>query len=551
MAVQPMYTPSIGDFYVELTAQFVAGTDTTITVSDTSYLPSAPNTATIRMADKSALVTVKYTEKTATTLTGVTVLEGDVTGATTATYPVGSWASRPLTASDVKTIQDNITDLSVNKVDLSQVAGLASETYVNTAVAGKVDKVTGKDLSTNDYDNAAAAEVAKVANKVDKVDGKGLSTNDYTTAEKTKLSGIEAEAEVNIIGTVSVNGSPLTPVNKGVNIDISGKLDKVYTAAEDDYIIKVDPTDHIAKPMLAGTQTAAWVDVTNKPFATIGTGLTVTNNALTADTQFKFEVFTSLPTASSAYAQTIALIAKSEPGTQNIYDEYGCVEVSGAWQWELFGTTQFSLNIVQSASGITINNTALQSATSAQNGLLTATDFATFNGKQDALQYDTVPTSGSSNHLTSGSLKTAFDLKADASDLTAHTGNTNNPHGVTKAQVGLGSAEDGAQINVIESIKVNGTAQTITSKEVNITVPVITVYSVTVASSDWSGTTATKTVSGILASATAHECSPAPADMSKAVTAQMYVSAVANNTLTFTCTTAPTESITFNVMQVV
>ena len=36
-----------------------------------------------------------------------------------------------------------------------------------------------------------------LAAKVDKVTGKGLSTNDYTTAEKTKLAGIAAGAEVN------------------------------------------------------------------------------------------------------------------------------------------------------------------------------------------------------------------------------------------------------------------------------------------------------------------------------------------------------------------
>lgn len=35
-------------------------------------------------------------------------------------------------------------------------------------------------------------------NKVDKVSGKGLSTNDYTTAEKNKLDGIQSGAEVNI-----------------------------------------------------------------------------------------------------------------------------------------------------------------------------------------------------------------------------------------------------------------------------------------------------------------------------------------------------------------
>ena len=35
-------------------------------------------------------------------------------------------------------------------------------------------------------------------NKVDKVSGKDLSTNDFTTAEKTKLAGIEDGAQVNI-----------------------------------------------------------------------------------------------------------------------------------------------------------------------------------------------------------------------------------------------------------------------------------------------------------------------------------------------------------------
>lgn len=33
-----------------------------------------------------------------------------------------------------------------------------------------------------------------IEGKVDKVSGKGLSTNDYTTAEKNKLAGIAANA---------------------------------------------------------------------------------------------------------------------------------------------------------------------------------------------------------------------------------------------------------------------------------------------------------------------------------------------------------------------
>lgn len=61
-------------------------------------------------------------------------------------------------------------------------------------ISGKVDKVSGKGLSTNDYTTAEKNAVATIGDKVDKVSGKGLSTNDYTTAEKNKLSGIEAGA---------------------------------------------------------------------------------------------------------------------------------------------------------------------------------------------------------------------------------------------------------------------------------------------------------------------------------------------------------------------
>lgn len=44
-----------------------------------------------------------------------------------------------------------------------------------------------------------------VTNKVDKVTGKGLSTNDYTTNEKNKLAGISLGAEVNVQSDWSVN----------------------------------------------------------------------------------------------------------------------------------------------------------------------------------------------------------------------------------------------------------------------------------------------------------------------------------------------------------
>lgn len=102
----------------------------------------------------------------------------------------------------------------------------------------KVEKVDGKGLSSNDYttadkekltglsnyddtainkaisderNRAIAAESILITGKVDKESGKGLSTNDYTTADKQKLSGLpgqvysKEEVDSRILGPISVS----------------------------------------------------------------------------------------------------------------------------------------------------------------------------------------------------------------------------------------------------------------------------------------------------------------------------------------------------------
>lgn len=64
-------------------------------------------------------------------------------------------------------------------------------------------KINGVTLAGNkSLDDIGAADASEVdtllSGKVDKVTGKGLSTEDYTTAEKTKLAAIEAGAEANV-----------------------------------------------------------------------------------------------------------------------------------------------------------------------------------------------------------------------------------------------------------------------------------------------------------------------------------------------------------------
>lgn len=72
---------------------------------------------------------------------------------------------------------------------------------------------------------------ALLDDKVDKVTGKGLSTNDFTDALKDKLDGIEAGAEANTIDSISVNGTAVTPdANKNVDLTIEKGIKTLTTA---------------------------------------------------------------------------------------------------------------------------------------------------------------------------------------------------------------------------------------------------------------------------------------------------------------------------------
>ena len=75
--------------------------------------------------------------------------------------------------------------------------------------------------------------------KVDKVTGKGLSTNDYTTAEKNKLAGIAAGAEVNVQSNWNETntGSDAYILNKPTKLsqftnDGDGTEDSAYATVE-------------------------------------------------------------------------------------------------------------------------------------------------------------------------------------------------------------------------------------------------------------------------------------------------------------------------------
>lgn len=68
----------------------------------------------------------------------------------------------------------------------------------NTSDATKKSNFTGSIASGNAGFVTGGDVYSALGDKVDKVEGKGLSTNDYTTTEKDKLAGIASGAEVNV-----------------------------------------------------------------------------------------------------------------------------------------------------------------------------------------------------------------------------------------------------------------------------------------------------------------------------------------------------------------
>lgn len=124
------------------------------------------------------------------------------------------------------------------------------------------------------------------ATKVDKESGKVLSSNDYTDDEKSKLGNVAAGAQVNKIESIKVNGVVQDIKTKEVDITV--------------------PTDNASLANGAGYQKAAEVQA-------------AINEALSGITGIDFQIVSALP--ATGKKGTIYLMAHSH-GTGDSYDEY-------------------------------------------------------------------------------------------------------------------------------------------------------------------------------------------------------------------------------------
>ena len=142
--------------------------------------------------------------------------------------------------------------------------------YVATSTTPTWDKLS-ETVDLSGYATTAAMNSA-LGNKVDKVSGKVLSTNDYTTAEKNKLAGIAASA--NNYSLPAATSSVLGGVKTSTGItNSSGTISVTYgTAAgtacqgNDSRLSNSRPASDVSAWAKASTKpTYTWTEITSKP----------------------------------------------------------------------------------------------------------------------------------------------------------------------------------------------------------------------------------------------------------------------------------------------
>jgi hypothetical protein len=244
-----------------------------------------------------------------------------------------------------RTITGKKVDIAV-PTDTSELTNNAGF-ITSAAITGKENssnKVTSITSSSTDTQYPSAKAVYTGLNgKVDKVSGKGLSTNDYTTTEKNKLTGIAEGAQVNVIESVKVNGTALTPTSKAVNITVPTKLSELTNDASYAKTSAI-PTNNNQLTNGAGYQNATQVQ-------------SAIDTALSSVTGIDFQIVETLPSTGSGKKGVIYLLAHQH-GSADTYDEYIWLKGDSAAgtvdRFEKIGSTDIDLSSYWNDTNLTV-----------------------------------------------------------------------------------------------------------------------------------------------------------------------------------------------------
>jgi len=123
----------------------------------------------------------------------------------------------------------------------------------STDLNGKVDKVEGKGLSSNDYTNEDKEAVSRMVEILEGTDGKGLSSNDYTNEDKEIVSLLSEMLEAG----KELSSNDYTNEDKEAVSTIQDKADKVTVTNMQTQITSLINQVNIIKNLLGigGVQT--------------------------------------------------------------------------------------------------------------------------------------------------------------------------------------------------------------------------------------------------------------------------------------------------------
>lgn len=239
--------------------------------------------------------------------------------------------------------------------------------------AGVVVDTTYDGTSQNAQAGTAVAQA--ISTKVDKVTGKGLSANDFTNADKTKLDGIESGAEANVQADWTQTDTTADDYIKNKpTIPAPVTVDQTYSAASANAQSGVAVAQAISTKVDKETgKGLSTNDFTNADKANLGTALTKANAAAPqATTYTKTEVDTALAAKLNTADVDAELSSTSTNPVQNKAVHAPIARLVDAGAKNLLKITATS----QTINGVTFTVNADQTVT--VNGTNTGTGAVTF-----------------------------------------------------------------------------------------------------------------------------------------------------------------------------
>lgn len=306
----------------------------------------------------------------------------------------------------ISTATQAALDLKADDADLTEHVSDTDNPHEVTASQvglGNVD-------NTSDLDKPISTLTQTALNaKVDKVEGKSLSENDYTDEDKA------------IVDAVTDNLA--TKVDKATGMGLSQNS---YTDAEKTKLAGIAAGAEVnVQADWTKTDTTDDSYIKNKPTALKNPQSIKFTGAVTTQYDGESEVTVNIPVGSASIWGDIT------GDIENQTDLYGALlgkvdAESGKSLVDDSKITEYDEHIAD--SDIHVTSTQKTEWSSKQNQIT----------QSDKLSSDLVDDSSATNK---------FVTESDISSWNGHIGDTNNPHGVTKSQVGLGNVDNTSDVS--------------------------------------------------------------------------------------------------------